>query len=100
MKDLFTMRRLIHCLLLLVLSQTVGLAQYTEGSISGTVTDSAGAVLPGANVTVTNAQTGEARQVTTDSDGLYRVASLRPGSYEVKVEQAGLRPASLKTYKR
>ncbi len=91
MKNLFTMRRFIHCLLLLVLSQTVGLAQYTEGSISGTVTDSTGAVLSGSNVVVTNAQTGEARQVTTDSEGLYRVASLRPGTYEIKFEQTGFK---------
>lgn len=91
MRDLFTMRRFVFSLLVLVLSQAVVLAQYTEGSMSGTITDSTGAVLSGANVLVTNSETGETRQVTADSDGLYRVASLRPGTYEIKVEQAGFK---------
>ena len=96
MKDLFTLRRAICCLLLLVLSQAAVLAQYTEGSVSGTVSDSSGAVLPGASVVVTNSETGEARQATTDSDGVYRVASLRPGLYEVKVEQTGFKTGVVK----
>ncbi len=66
-------------LLLLLAFQTVVLAQYTEGAVSGTVTDATGAVVPGASVTVRNVETGEARQVAADSDGLYRVSSTAPG---------------------
>ncbi|MGH9903021.1 MAG: carboxypeptidase regulatory-like domain-containing protein, partial [Pyrinomonadaceae bacterium] len=96
MNTLPAMRKFVLCFFLLITFHAAALAQYTEGTISGTVTDSAGAVLPGANVTVTNSQTGEARQVTADTDGLYRVASLRPGSYEVKVEHTGFKTGIVK----
>ncbi|CAN5862741.1 hypothetical protein BH18ACI4_BH18ACI4_07770 [soil metagenome] len=91
MKSLPTLRNLVYCLALLLMSHVAAFGQYTEGSISGTVTDSSGAVVAGANVVVTNSQTGEVRQVPTDSDGLYRVASLRPGAYEIKVEHSGFK---------
>ncbi|MGH9941205.1 MAG: TonB-dependent receptor [Pyrinomonadaceae bacterium] len=96
MKNQLALRKLLYSLLLLLISHTAVLAQYTEGSISGTVTDSSGDVLAGANVVVTNSQTGEARQTITDSDGLYRVASLRPGVYEIKVEQTGFKTSIVK----
>jgi hypothetical protein len=91
MKGTLTLTAITRCLFLVLVFQTVALAQYTEGSISGTVTDSAGAVVAGANVTVRNVETGEARQVAADSDGLYRVSSLRPGSYEVRAEVTGFK---------
>jgi outer membrane receptor protein involved in Fe transport len=73
------------------MSQSVALAQITEGSISGTVTDATGAVLPGATVIVKNIQTSDERQITTDSAGLYRVTPLRPGLYEVRASQTGFK---------
>jgi len=76
---------------MLVGLQGAVMAQITEGGISGVVTDSTGAVLPGAEVTVTNTQTGESRQVTANQDGVYRLTSLRPGSYDVKVERTGFK---------
>jgi hypothetical protein len=56
-----------------------------NASIQGTVADPTGAVVPGANVTVTNKATGVATTATTDSAGLYRVDHLQPGSYTVSV---------------
>jgi hypothetical protein len=76
---------------MLVGLQGAVMAQITEGGISGVVTDSTGAVLPGAEVTVTNNQTGESRQVTANEDGVYRITSLRPGSYDVKAERTGFK---------
>src|SRR6478736_3274917 len=50
------------------------------GSLAGTVTSPSGAVLAGANVTVTG-QTGKAITATTDSQGAYTVGNLAPGTY-------------------
>jgi hypothetical protein len=61
-------------------------AQTTElGTITGTVLDPAGAVIPNANVKVTNAATNVARDTTTDSSGTFAARSLVPGNYKVEV---------------
>jgi hypothetical protein len=65
------------------------MAQNPTGSIRGTVTDPAGAVILNATVTVTNKGTGDTRKVNTGSDGIYAVENLLPGAYEVKIEAQG-----------
>ncbi|MGH9782576.1 MAG: carboxypeptidase-like regulatory domain-containing protein, partial [Terriglobia bacterium] len=67
----------------------VGRAQVTTGTISGTVADSTGAVLPGAEVVVLNEDTGIPRNVRTDEAGRYLAASLNLGRYRVTASQAG-----------
>ncbi len=67
----------------------------TSGEITGLVTDSSGAAVSGANVTVTNKATGAARLNTINSEGLYTFPSLPPGVYELKVEHAGFKTAQL-----
>src|SRR5262245_9877367 len=67
----------------------VGFAQSATGSIEGTVVDTSGAVLPGVTVTLTNSETGAARTVTTDPNGLFAVPLLPVGIYEVAAELAG-----------
>jgi hypothetical protein len=62
------------------------MAQNPTGSIRGTVTDQSGAIIQNAAVTVTNKATGDARKVTTGSDGIFGVENLLPGEYEVKIE--------------
>ena len=64
----------------------------TTGNIIGTVTDQNGAAVVGANVTVSG-PLGE-RTATTDSNGLFRVENLIPGSYSVKVTNTGFKTAS------
>ena len=66
----------------------VGLAQSTA-TLSGTVTDPSGAVLPGAHVKVHSTATGLDREVVTDGAGLYAVPSLQPGEYQVQVSASG-----------
>jgi hypothetical protein len=61
----------------------------SNASFNGRVTDSSGAVVPGAAVMVTNTETGVARTVNTNGDGLYNVAALTPGVYKVRVEASG-----------
>lgn len=63
----------------------------TKGSIGGVITDSTGAAVPGARVTVTGG-TG-ARSETTNDSGVFRIDNLTPGTYSVKVEQAGFKSA-------
>jgi hypothetical protein len=61
------------------------------GSIQGTVTDPNGAVVPGANITITNKATGQVSKVTTSGSGTYASGALAPGEYEVRVEGKGFR---------
>ena len=68
-----------------------GLAQAPVGDISGTVFDESGAVIPNAQVTITNKETGLIRHETTNAAGLYNASALPAGTYEVKVEVAGFR---------
>ena len=63
----------------------------TAGQISGQVTDSTGAVIPGATVVATNDATREERRVTTNDDGTYVITPLNPGTYTVTVEQANFK---------
>ncbi len=67
----------------------VGVAQTTTARITGTVTDTTGAVLPGAQVTVTNIETGVRRTVVTDDQGRFAAAQLPPGSYDTTVTVTG-----------
>ena len=75
--------------LLVVLSGLVSLAQGPTGTISGTVTDPSGAVLPNSSVSVVNVATGVARKVQTDQVGLYTFPALPPGVYNITVERTG-----------
>jgi len=61
------------------------------GTIVGTVTDSSGAVIPGATVTITSLGTAEKRTVQTDASGNYRVVNLVPGRYRVEVMREGFK---------
>jgi hypothetical protein len=61
-------------------------AQVTLGSITGSVKDSTGAVVPGVAVTVTGQQTGISSSASTQADGVYLIRGLVPGFYIVTVE--------------
>jgi hypothetical protein len=64
-------------------------AQRLDGTISGTVRDPSGAIVPGALVTVTGEQTGTTRTVLTSEVGSYMVPNLPVGSYTVRITAAG-----------
>jgi Carboxypeptidase regulatory-like domain len=66
-------------------------AQEPTGTISGTITDASGAVVPDATITITNRATGATRAAATNADGLYSAPALLPGEYEVRVERPGFR---------
>ncbi len=63
--------------------------QREAGQISGTITDTSGAVVSGAKVTVKSVNTGATRSATTNATGNYNVSGLKPDTYEVAVEAPG-----------
>ena len=64
-------------------------AQVLYGSLTGTVSDPSGAVLSGATVTALEARTGLSQEARTDSSGIYRFATLLPGTYKVTITAQG-----------
>ena len=84
------MRRLLFgSALLLLLSSASAFAQQTTGNITGRVVDQQGAAVPGASITAKNPATGLSRTETSDAEGVYRVAALPVGIYEVVAELTG-----------
>jgi hypothetical protein len=66
-------------------------AQTTYGSIAGTVTDSSGAAIADAQVTLTNSATTEKRVAQSEADGLYTFVNLLPGRYSIVSEKTGFK---------
>jgi hypothetical protein len=63
--------------------------QSQKAQITGNITDSSGALVPGAQVTVRNVATDDRRATTSDQSGLYTVPSLDPGQYEIVIKKEG-----------
>jgi Carboxypeptidase regulatory-like domain/TonB dependent receptor-like, beta-barrel len=84
---------------LLLCLPVTSLAQTFRGGIQGTVTDSSGAVVAGADVTVASPETGFSRTTQTDATGNYFVSELPIGNYDVTVKAKGFRPAEAKGIK-
>ncbi|MCC7175058.1 MAG: TonB-dependent receptor [Bryobacterales bacterium] len=80
----------LFILLALVLTAPL-LAQIDTGIISGRVTDPTGAAVPGARLTITQTQTNVVSNSETNAEGLFRVPSLRTGSYRVSVSAPGFK---------
>src|ERR1700739_2608084 len=76
-------------LLLAALIAAPAWAQTQLGTLFGTVTDTSGAVVPGAEVSVENVSTGLKRDGRTDKTGEYRLVGLPTGSYTLRVEKEG-----------
>src|SRR5277367_3868170 len=86
----FSTGAVIACAVLLaMLSATTSWAQTFRGSILGTVTDSTGAALVGATITVHNVATGIDRITQTNVEGGYLLPELQIGTYDVTVEMNG-----------
>jgi outer membrane receptor protein involved in Fe transport len=69
------------------------MAQFTYGTILGTVTDPSGAAVPGASVTAQNLDTGVARRAETTQGGDYLMSNMPLGRYQVKAEASGFKTA-------
>src|SRR5262245_14785496 len=93
---LFNVSRIAFCILIIVLASVAVSAQF-KASIQGTVTDSNGAVVRGAKITVVNKGTGRELTVVTSDSGFYRLAGLPPGEYQVFAEHEGFKKRELQT---
>lgn len=76
-----------------VLGSAILHGQGTTGTITGTVTDPSGAVIPGASVVAHNLETNEERNATTSEVGTYEFTTLIPGTYRLQVSKAGFASA-------
>jgi len=83
---------LAACLLLLVNPQR-SLAQEFRATLTGTVTDVSGAVVPKAEVTATNVETGSTYTAKTSDAGVYYIPYVVPGTYTVKASAEGFKTA-------
>src|SRR5579859_1778320 len=75
--------------LLLIAFTTFAFPQTSRGTISGTVADPGGAVVPNATVTITEKATGVVRETTTNASGLYRFDAVLLGEYNLRVKATG-----------
>jgi hypothetical protein len=76
------------CGLLLLFAVTTASAQFKAG-IQGTVTDTAGGLVPEAKITLVNTETGKVQETTASNEGFYRLSGLAPAKYKLTVEKAG-----------
>jgi hypothetical protein len=79
----------VFLLLLFLLVPTVLFAQRTTASISGTIMDASGAVIPDVSVSATEISTGAITTARTNSAGFYLLTNLAPGKYRLRAEKAG-----------
>jgi hypothetical protein len=84
----------VVAMLCVLAMSTAAFAQVDRATLTGTVKDSAGAVIPGATVTVTNVATNIAVTQQTTASGTYLVVNLIPGQYRVDVELGGFKKTS------
>lgn len=84
---------LMRVVLLALLPGVLAYGQAVKASLVGTITDSSGALVPGARVTITETNTGFTRSMQTNESGYYVFSNLDPGVYRVEVEQTGFKKA-------
>jgi hypothetical protein len=87
-------KNLICALALAVLLAGATYAQTITATVSGTVTDQNGAIVPGATVTATSLATGLAKSAETNEDGRFTITFLQPAAYNITVEKSGFANAS------
>lgn len=89
------MRRLILAFAMALFCAHTAWAQFETGSITGTVRDDSGGVLPGVTVSVRNLGTGVQQVTVTNESGVFEFFTLRAGRYEVKAELQGFAETTL-----
>ena len=94
LNDRFAVRRLFRAALvvtILLACRRHACAQFDLGSLTGNVTDSSGATIPGVNIQLKNLQTGATRSGSSSSNGSYTFPSLPTGSYQIEFKAPGFR---------
>src|ERR1700693_3495695 len=67
------------------------LAQVDTGTITGRVTDPSGSVIPGVRISLLQPETNFRFQAVTNAEGIFRIQSLQPGTYQITFEAAGFK---------
>jgi uncharacterized surface anchored protein len=89
-------QRFVRVLFVLIALATLPvMAQSSNGTITGRVQDTTGAIVPGAEVTILQTSTGAAIHVKSSSAGVYTVPGIQPGNYQVRVEMPGFASISV-----
>ena len=88
------LRRFAFTSLLLLGVATSAFAQFDRGTITGTVKDAQGGIVPGVTVTLTSTQTQQVRSTVTDGSGFYTFPNLTAGRYEIAAELSGFKKIS------
>ena len=81
----------LAALLVALTITTTARGQVLYGTLTGNVTDSSGAVVAGATVTITHKETGQSRDGVTDANGSYDFPTLQAGTYSIKVGKSGFK---------
>jgi hypothetical protein len=83
----------VICIALVAGTLSVAPAQSNRGSMAGSITDSSGALIPGAKISIRNTQTGVSSETVSSADGNYRFPELPVGAYDVNVTLNGFKTA-------
>src|ERR1700680_199943 len=87
-------RQLCFVGLVIVLAATSAAAQANRATMTGTVTDTTGAIVPGVEVIATNVETNVVAKTTSNQDGIYVIPNLFPGKYSVEFHRDGFETVS------
>src|SRR5213075_50451 len=87
-------RKIFAMFALAVMFAALGYSQAVNATMLGSVTDSSGAVIANAKVTITEGSTGVSRSTTTNESGNYTFPNVSPGTYVVTIEQTGFKKES------
>jgi hypothetical protein len=84
----------IASLAVLVVAPRPAAAQFERSTVTGTIVDQQGGVVPGVTVTAVNTSTKQARSAVTDASGFFSIPQLTPGQYDVSAELDGFKKAT------
>lgn len=83
------MNKFLYAVLICLLTFTVASAQTSKGFVTGNVVDQNGAVIPNANITITNVETGAVRTTVSQENGNFRLDAVDPGTYNLEASATG-----------
>lgn len=83
------LRTVLAFLMILPLFPSCGVAQMQQGTITGSVVDTTGAVIPNATIAATNTATGAVNRTVSNADGYFTIPYLTPGVYDLAADAQG-----------